>query len=118
MFSMLSILALVAPFVMVSAFTVNAPNNPTSGGEVTITWTTNPTDPSVFSMFLTNDASHTQFAIANNVNSAEHTITLQLPLMPPSRRHGYTIICTQTDNINDVLATSPAFDIAPQVTTA
>ncbi|KAJ7589680.1 hypothetical protein C8J56DRAFT_38316 [Mycena floridula] len=115
MFSKLCILALVAPFALVSAFTVDAPKNPTSGGEITINWTTNSSDPTVFSMFLTNDAFHQQFAIANNVNSADHSKTLELPIVLQTT--GFTIICTATDNVNDVFATSPGFDIGLQVST-
>jgi hypothetical protein len=80
MFSKLSLFALVAP--LVSALTIEAPTNPTSGGTVTINWTNAAGDPSTFSIELVNTVFHNSFAIANNVVPTSGTMTIELPIVP------------------------------------
>ncbi|KIJ97037.1 hypothetical protein K443DRAFT_681822 [Laccaria amethystina LaAM-08-1] len=107
MFAKLSLLALVAP--LVSALTVNNPSNPTSGGQVTITWTTAAGDPDSFSIELVNTSFNNAYAIANNVDPSTGSITLTIPTVPVGA--GYTIEFVDIGNINTVYTTSGSFSI-------
>ncbi|KAF8890101.1 hypothetical protein BD779DRAFT_1785146 [Infundibulicybe gibba] len=107
MFAKLSLLALVAP--LVSALTINAPTDPTSGGSVTITWTTTSGDPPIFSIELMNTAFNNAFAIANNVDVSLGTITLTLPIVPVGA--GYTITAVDVSNIANVFSTTGSFSV-------
>ncbi|KAH0825976.1 hypothetical protein J3R83DRAFT_7571 [Lanmaoa asiatica] len=96
MFAKLSTLALALP--LVSALTINPLVGATTGGTVTITWTASTTDPATFSIELVNTAFHNQFAVANNVPTAQGQITIQLPQVP-------------VDNINTVYSQSGDFSV-------
>lgn len=76
-----SILAVLAP--LANALNFNAPVNITSAGSATITWTSEPTDPPMWNLYLLNIVFHDSFGIANNVQTDIGTITLQLPVVPP-----------------------------------
>src|ERR1700679_2793000 len=52
--------------------------NPSSGGSVTITWSQDSSDPSVFSLELANNNFHNTFALANNVQISSGQITVTL----------------------------------------
>ncbi|KAH9486142.1 hypothetical protein JR316_0000206 [Psilocybe cubensis] len=110
MFSKLGLFALFAP--LVSALTLTFPSNATSGGEVTITWTVDASDPSRFSTFsfeLINESFNNAYAIANNVDPALLKLTLTLPVVPVGA--GYTLQAVNIGDINDVFATSSSFSI-------
>ncbi|KAJ3517406.1 hypothetical protein NLJ89_g527 [Agrocybe chaxingu] len=100
MFRKLIPLALLAQ--LASALVLQIPENPTSGGTVTIRWTNEASDTfDTFSLELINTAFNNAFAIANNVNPTENSITLTLPIVPVGA--GYTLEAVNIGNINDVL---------------
>jgi len=108
MFWMLSLLALlVTP--LVSALTVEVPQNPTTGGQITIRWASAAGDPDTWSFELTNEVFHNAFAIANNVDPAPQQLTLTLPVVPVGS--GYTIQAVNIGNITDVYASTATFSI-------
>ncbi|KAI9566300.1 hypothetical protein HD554DRAFT_2116999 [Boletus coccyginus] len=109
MFAKFSTLALALSLPLVSALTVNPPTDPTTGGTVTITWTASTSDPAYFSLELVNDAFHDTFAIANNVQTALGTLTIQLPQVPV--QGGYSLEAIATNDINQVLSQSGTFSI-------
>ncbi|KAF9562287.1 hypothetical protein CPC08DRAFT_817229 [Agrocybe pediades] len=114
MFNKLSLLAFAAP--LVSALTLQVPENPTSAGQITIKWTSAPGDPETFSFELINTAFNNAFAIANNVNPTAGQLTLTLPPVPVG--DGYTLEAVNIGNINDVFASSPSFSIGAATTTS
>ncbi|KAF4611563.1 hypothetical protein D9613_004392 [Agrocybe pediades] len=114
MFNKLSLLAFAAP--LVSALTLQVPENPTSAGQITIKWTSAPNDPETFSFELINTAFNNAFAIANNVNPTAGQLTLTLPPVPVG--DGYTLEAVNIGNINDVFASSPSFSIGAATTTS
>jgi hypothetical protein len=75
-----SALTFVVP--LVSALTLNVPEKPSSGGQTTITWTTDTGDPTTFTLELLNNAFHDTFAIGNNVVTADKSLSLELPIIP------------------------------------
>ena len=77
-----SILTFVVP--LVSALTLQIPKNPTTGGQTTITWTANATDPASFTLELLQASFHNAIGIANNVPTASLSLTLELPSVPPT----------------------------------
>jgi len=108
-----NLLALALP--LVHALQLSAPlNSASSGGSVTISWTTSPGDPAVFSLYLFNDASNTSFPVANNVQSSVDTLTTQLPAVPASNT--YTLGAVDVGNITTVYSTSGAFAISEATT--
>ncbi|KAI0347987.1 hypothetical protein BDW22DRAFT_39938 [Trametopsis cervina] len=110
----LATLAALAPFVNALTFTV--PNNITSGGTVTITWTQASGDPDVWSLFLVNQVFHNTYGIANNVKNSDGTLTLNLPAVPVEG--GYTLEATNITDVNQVFTTSNSFSIAAPVSTS
>ncbi|KAG6841128.1 hypothetical protein C0991_001518 [Blastosporella zonata] len=114
MFCKLSLLALVAP--LVHALTLNIPENPTSGGQITITWAFANSDPAAFSFELTNEVFHNTFAIANNVVPEAQTLTLTLPIVPVGA--GYTLAAVNIGDVNDVFASTGQFSIGPNGATS
>ncbi|KAI0095237.1 hypothetical protein BDY19DRAFT_76157 [Irpex rosettiformis] len=93
-----------------NAITFTTPTDLHSASEATITWTTDASDPSTWSLFLVNTIFHNNFAIANPVNNSAGTLTLTLPAVPIE--DGYTLQATQIGNNSQVFATSPTFAIA------
>ncbi|KAF9218146.1 hypothetical protein BS17DRAFT_791951 [Gyrodon lividus] len=75
-----SALALALP--LVSALTLNTPTGATTGGTITLSWTASTTDPAYFTFELVNTVFHNTFAIANNVQTSQGTLTIQLPQVP------------------------------------
>ena len=75
-----SALALAAP--LVSALTVTTPTDWTNAGSVTVTWTAAAGDPQTFDVELINQQFNSQFALANNVQTSDGTISLTLPQVP------------------------------------
>ncbi|KAG6845562.1 hypothetical protein H0H87_007240 [Tephrocybe sp. NHM501043] len=108
MFNKLSLLALATP--LVHALTLNIPENPTSGGPVTISWATQSGDPPTFSIELTNEAFHRAFAIANNVQPEQGSIDLILPVVPVGQ-------AVDIGNINNVYAQTGEFAVGPNAAT-
>jgi len=108
MFSKLSLfVAIVAP--LASALTLQTPTGATSGGQVTLAWTSDSGDPNTWSFELLNTAFHNAFAIANNVDPSTQVLTLSLPIVPVG--DGYTLQAVNIGNITDVYATSGDFAI-------
>jgi len=114
MFAKLSTLALLVPYV--AALTISGLNSATTGGTVTITWTASTTDPSSFSIELTNDAFHNTFAILSNVPTAQGSATIQLPQVPPG--DAYTLQAVAINNINEVYSQSGSFSIGAATTSS
>ncbi|TFY76590.1 hypothetical protein EWM64_g7420 [Hericium alpestre] len=113
MFYKLSTLVALVP--LVSALTLNTPENLSSGGTITISWTTADGDPPVFSLELLNTVFHNTFAIANNVQSGAGSITMQIPAVPPG--DGYTLEAVNISNVNEPYSQTGGFAIAPPVST-
>ncbi|KAI9445379.1 hypothetical protein H4582DRAFT_1770651, partial [Lactarius indigo] len=68
---------------LVSAITFQVPNNLTSGGPATFSWSSSNTDPDVFSIELVNsNLFHNAIAIANNVQKTSGSISVTLPIVP------------------------------------
>jgi len=88
----------------------------TSGGQVTITWTQDASDPATVSFELVNTIFHNSFAIANNIETSLKTLTVTLPTVPPGDQ--YTLEAVQIDNINNVIGTSAPFSIGATATTS
>ncbi|KAH9056946.1 hypothetical protein EDB87DRAFT_1754129 [Lactarius vividus] len=100
---------------LVSAITFQVPNNLTSGGPATISWSSSDTDPDVFSVELVNPTLfHNAIAIANNVPKTQGSISVTLPVVPEG--DGYTIEAVDISNINNVFGTSGDFAIGATVT--
>ncbi|KJA28332.1 hypothetical protein HYPSUDRAFT_33684 [Hypholoma sublateritium FD-334 SS-4] len=114
MFFKLSLVALVAP--LVSGLVLQVPQNPTSGGTVTISWTNQQGDPSTWSFELTNESFNNAFAVANNVDPSLNSITITLPVVPIG--DGYTLEAVNIGNISDVFASTGDFSIANGTSTS
>jgi len=108
MFNKLSLLALVAP--LVAGLQLQIPENPTSGGSVTIKWTSAAGDPATFSFELVNEVFHNAFAIANNVVPELGQMTITLPVVPIGG--GYTLEAVNIGDVNSVFASTGTFSIA------
>ncbi|KAF7312804.1 hypothetical protein MKEN_00963800 [Mycena kentingensis (nom. inval.)] len=80
-----------------------------SAGTATITWSSTDSDP-VFSIELHHDSFNQDFAIANNVNPAAKSITIDLPQVPAG--DGYTLNFVNITDITKVYASSGEFSIA------
>ncbi|KAJ7185053.1 hypothetical protein C8R46DRAFT_1065788 [Mycena filopes] len=67
-----------------AAFTIGVPTNPTSGQTTEINWTFTPTDPTTFSLFLTNSTNHFDLKaiIGENLQTSLGEITTVLPALP------------------------------------
>ncbi|KAF8167222.1 hypothetical protein B0H34DRAFT_680889 [Crassisporium funariophilum] len=109
MFSKLTLLAFVAP--LVSALTLQIPENPTSGGSVTIKWNSAQGDPDTWTFELLNTVFNNAFAIANNVDPSTQQLTLTLPVVPVG--DGYTLEAVDIGDINKVFASTGSFSIGP-----
>jgi len=110
----ISVLALVAP--LVSALTVSVASGTTSGGNITINWTTTTGDPSTWTWELVNPAFNNAFALVNNVDPSLNTMTIQCPIVPAGS--DYTVEAVNIGNINQVYATSPSFLIGATVSSS
>jgi len=108
------VLALVAP--LVSALTVSVADGATSGGNITINWTTDNGDPSTWTFELVNPSFNNAFALANNVDPTLNTLTLQTPIVPTGS--DYTVEAVNIGNINQVYATSSLFSIGATVSSS
>jgi hypothetical protein len=109
MFYKLCTLALVAP--LASALVLQIPENPTTGGQITIRWTNEPNDPETWSFELTNTIFNNAYAIANNVDPSASQLTLTLPAVPVGA--GYTLEAVEIGDINNVYASTGSFSIGP-----
>ncbi|EPQ60277.1 hypothetical protein GLOTRDRAFT_108878 [Gloeophyllum trabeum ATCC 11539] len=113
MFAKLSVAA-AAVLPLVSALTLQTPSGLTSAGPATISWTAESTDPP-FSLELVNQVFHNSFAIANNVQPGQGSLSLTLPIVPAG--DGYSLEAVNVTNINQVYASSGDFSIAPASST-
>ncbi|KAK0229320.1 hypothetical protein EDD85DRAFT_142647 [Armillaria nabsnona] len=106
-----SIFALALLPLSALSLTVNSPSTTvTSGGNITITWSTTASDPSSFHIELSNTVFNSQFAIANNVNASAGTLTVQLPEVVPGS--GFAIQFVNIANISQVYTETSDFSIA------
>ncbi|KAK0210007.1 hypothetical protein DFS33DRAFT_1252455 [Desarmillaria ectypa] len=109
-----SIFALALLPLSALSLTVNNPSTTvTSGGNLTITWSTTASDPSTFHIELANVAFNSQFAIANNVNASAGSLTVQLPEVVPGS--GFAIQFVNVANISQVYAQTSDFAVANAV---
>ncbi|KAF7342389.1 hypothetical protein MVEN_01827900 [Mycena venus] len=95
----------------VAVSNLQASPSPTSGGHVTLTWSSEPSDTSAVTlvMYSTNPTFNGPFAIANNINPQDKHATVTLPdLMPAS---GYSFGFVSMSDTSKVVATSPEFAI-------
>jgi hypothetical protein len=109
MFAQLTALALALALPLVSAMTVGTPVGAITGSPVTLTWAGNSSDPAYFTFELTNPLFNYDFAIANNVQTSEGSLSLTLPQVPVGG--GYTLLSIATDNINQIYGQSSEFSI-------
>jgi len=109
MFSKLSLLALCAAAPLISALTLHIPDAPTSQGEITIYWDSAPGDPATFTLELIHPDFRDKFAIANNLDPSQGSITLTLPVL--TAQGGYTLEAVNIGDLNDVYATTGSFSI-------
>ncbi|KAK0227574.1 hypothetical protein IW262DRAFT_1264079 [Armillaria fumosa] len=106
-----SIFALALLPLSALSLTVNNPSTTvTSGGNITITWSTTASDPSTFHIELANTAFNSQFAIANNVNASAGSLTVELPEVVAGS--GFAIQFVNVANISQVYAETSDFSIA------
>ncbi|KAI0307642.1 hypothetical protein B0F90DRAFT_1675710 [Multifurca ochricompacta] len=74
---------------LVSAINFQVPNNITSGGPATISWSSGSGDPQVFSLELSNPTLfHDALALANNVEKPPGTSPLLFPSSRPRKTSG------------------------------
>ncbi|KAF6761331.1 hypothetical protein DFP72DRAFT_37965 [Ephemerocybe angulata] len=107
MFRKLALLALVTP--LVSALTLHIPDNIRTSQPVTITWDTVPGDPYTFTLELTNEEFHDQFALVNNIDPNQGSVTFTVPVVPV--RGGYTLEAVNVGNIGDVYSKTGQFSV-------
>ncbi|KAK0460768.1 hypothetical protein IW261DRAFT_1533216 [Armillaria novae-zelandiae] len=112
-----SIFALALLPLSALSLTVNNPSTTvTSGGNITITWTTTTGDPSTFHIELSNTVFNSQFAVAASVNASAESLTVQLPEVVPGSfpvyRSGFAIQFVNIANISQVYAQTSQFSIA------
>ncbi|KAG7453285.1 uncharacterized protein BT62DRAFT_879709 [Guyanagaster necrorhizus] len=106
-----SIFALALLPLSALSLTVNNPSTTvTSGGNLTITWSSTTSDPSTFLIELSNVDFNSQFAIANNVNTSLNTITVELPEV--NAGSGFTIQFVNIENNSQIYAETSDFSIA------
>jgi hypothetical protein len=99
---------------LVSAITFGTiPSNLTSGGPAQFTWTSDASDPSTFSLELVNTVFNNAFAVGNNIQTSDGTISVALPIVPAQA--GYTLEAVNIGNINEVYGTSSGFSIGATV---
>ncbi|KAJ2927059.1 hypothetical protein H1R20_g10037, partial [Candolleomyces eurysporus] len=103
-----SLLALVAVTPLVSALTLNIPENITTQGTTTFTWTYETSDEP-FSLYLYNEEFNDSFAIANNVEPSLGSVSIQIPVVPV--RDGYTLRAVNVGNIEDVYSSTGSFSV-------
>ncbi|KIJ07377.1 hypothetical protein PAXINDRAFT_158434, partial [Paxillus involutus ATCC 200175] len=81
--------------------TVGTPVGAITGSPVTLTWAGNSSDPAYFTFELTNPLFNYDFAIANNVQTSEGSLSLTLPQVPVGG--GYTLLSIATEIRNPSL---------------
>ncbi|KAI0323028.1 hypothetical protein OF83DRAFT_1090341 [Amylostereum chailletii] len=114
MFPKFCAVAALLPFAA-ATITFSIPSGVTSGGPLNITWTSSPSDPSVFSIELSNPALfRNALAIANNVPTSNGAIVINLPIVEAA--DDYTLEAVDPSNINSVFGNSTAFSIGATVT--
>ncbi|KAN0135629.1 hypothetical protein V8E53_006520 [Lactarius tabidus] len=102
---------------LVSALTFGSiPSNLTSGGPAVFTWTPDSSDPTTFSLELINTAFNNAFAIGNNIQTSDGTISVTLPVVPVGA--GYTLEAVAIGNINTVYGTSSSFSVGATVSSS
>ncbi|KAJ7689196.1 hypothetical protein B0H17DRAFT_643852 [Mycena rosella] len=113
---------LCAPVMLMAsvavAITIDAPEvEPASGGPTTIKWTPDSQDDfTEFSIELTHPDFNDAMAIANSVDPATGSITVNLPIIPAAG--DYTLKFVNVTDINDVFAESAPFSVAAPVSTS
>ncbi|KAJ7175049.1 hypothetical protein C8R43DRAFT_597274 [Mycena crocata] len=104
-------LAFVASVSAIS--NVQAPSSPAPNSNVTVTWSSDSSDPPSMTLALfstdTNQTFAGGLAVANSVNSQDNQITVVFPqvIAPGS----YMLSFISADNTSNILASSPAFSI-------
>ncbi|KAF8641092.1 hypothetical protein AX17_000735 [Amanita inopinata Kibby_2008] len=110
-----SILALVAPLVH-ATINIQLPTPVRSASSFTVKWTSDATDPGLFSFELNNEVFHNSYAIANNVQTTQGSLTIALPIVPIGG--GYTLQAVNITNINDVYGETGQFNIEEAVSSS
>ncbi|KAJ7076623.1 hypothetical protein B0H15DRAFT_1004608 [Mycena belliarum] len=103
-----TVLTLALGASVARALSVEAPSGVTSGGNMTIKWSSTSSDP-IFTIELMHTSFNEAFAIANNVAPGLGSLSLMLPQVPAEGE--YTLQLVNVTNINQVYATSGAFSI-------
>jgi len=110
-----NLLTLFVACQIVQAITINTPAGWKGNQTNKVTWTTNPGDPTVFSVELVNDQFNEKFALANNVPASQGTLSLPLPqINHVGDDVPFTLQFVNISDANQVYATSPSFTIEEQ----
>ncbi|KAJ7164396.1 hypothetical protein C8R46DRAFT_1099438 [Mycena filopes] len=99
------------------ALFVQLEDGATSGGNVTITWTSDNSDQDVLTtiaLFSTDPTFNGPFALVNDVPPDANKATFTLPNVIPGP--GYQIALISMDDTSDILASSLEFSIGAEVT--
>ncbi|KAJ7354440.1 hypothetical protein DFH08DRAFT_854870 [Mycena albidolilacea] len=100
---------------LASAFTLNAPTNPTAGKVTEIHWTFTANDPSNFTLFLLNNPLTDPFSLVAVLGEHLQTNLGEIQtLLPASLPAGdtYELRAVNPENVDFVFASSPIFAIA------
>ncbi|KIM39423.1 hypothetical protein M413DRAFT_29177 [Hebeloma cylindrosporum] len=104
-------LALVVPLDLATALILQIPRNPTSGGEVKLTWINEPNDPATWDLGLVNGDLGQGFPVTRNVDPSPSSLTLPFPVVPVGS--GYILWAFVANDFNKHFATSSSFSINP-----
>ncbi|KIM39405.1 hypothetical protein M413DRAFT_29165 [Hebeloma cylindrosporum] len=102
-------LALVVPLDLATALILQIPRNPTSGGEVKLTWINEPNDPATWDLGLVNGDLGQGFPVTRNVDRSPSSLTLPFPVF----QSGYILWAFVANDFNKHFATSSSLSINP-----
>ncbi|KIY53516.1 hypothetical protein FISHEDRAFT_68863 [Fistulina hepatica ATCC 64428] len=102
---LLSLLALPA---LVSPLTLSTPDDVTSGGSLTVTWTTSSDDPSTFGLYIVAEDTGTTLAIDSSVTTSDDSVAVDLPTIDSGT---YYLEAVDISNITDVYSSSDDFTV-------
>ncbi|KAK1222479.1 hypothetical protein PQX77_014688 [Marasmius sp. AFHP31] len=111
MFVKLSLLSALA--TLASALTLNAPQDPVVGRNVTVSWS-DPSGTPVFHLELHHPTFNNDFAVANSVDPNLGSITFIMPEV--QEQSDYTLRAVNISDISNVYAETGSFRIVNQTT--
>jgi hypothetical protein len=78
-----SLLSLLPLLPLATALTLQVPTNPTVGETVTISWTSDSSDPSTWSLFLSNPSFRDDLGLQATVQGSSGSTTIEIPDVAP-----------------------------------